>query len=415
MVQIGSETSTDYCDIEDGWQIKVSKHYHNRDFRAYGGVFSKIVPNESLANKNVFRVLMVDEETEKPILSLSEAAAKIDPSHLAAFLAAKTEKKVSLCLIPVSVYDTSVHWIKNLLNDSTLNFVDWALDGILTDWESEQQGLESNAVPTFVGLALVLRSSKPDVFTTVLRELRWTPMYQGQDKLPVLVLILAQFLNSVWEEDRLIPPSSFETLLRLTFPASSARVKSTKRFEAVYPLLKEVAFAPESATGGKAVEQIFTFSLKLAGEGVVVTGNPGLAKEAAAIAIRSVTEHVDCFNHWDILYKEHLEASVALLRKLADEWKDHAPKVLSSPGDTLTVNRAMSSFRLKNEKGITEGGANCSLYKEADESCKLILGRLSRESGCLKIAPITAVVLGAAFAAAGGVAGAALALCLPLA
>ncbi|XP_019100686.1 PREDICTED: transmembrane protein 214-like [Camelina sativa] len=267
--------------------------------------------------------------------------------------------------------------------------------------------------------------------------LRWRPMYQGQDTLPVLVWMLAQATHgdlpaglyswahvllplvgsyrrrrppsidlilqivemilsnpdaqtilvnrAVREGERLIPPSSFETLLRLTFPASSARVKATERFEAVYPLLKEVALAPETATGGNALEQIFTFSLKLAGE-----GNPGLAKEAAAIAIRSVTENVDCFKHWDILYNDHLEVSVTLLRKLVDEWKDHSPNLLFSLDDTLTVNRAMSSFRLKNEKAITEGGANCSLYKEADQSCKLILGRLSRESGRLNIAPITA-------------------------
>ncbi|CAL9237344.1 unnamed protein product, partial [Arabidopsis halleri] len=117
--------------------------------------------------------------------------------------------------------------------------------------------------------------------------------------------------RAVRDGERLIPPSSFEILVRLTFPPSSARVKATKRFEEVYPLLKEVALATETATEGNAVEQIFTFSLKLAGE-----GNPGLAKEAAAIAIWSVTENVDCFKHWDILYKEHLEASVALLRNL---------------------------------------------------------------------------------------------------
>ncbi|XP_019100662.1 PREDICTED: uncharacterized protein LOC104783258 [Camelina sativa] len=329
MGKIGSETSTAYCDIKDGWQTIVSKHYHNHYFMVFGGVFSEDVPNESLANNNAFRVLMtLEEENEKPILSFSEAAAKIDPSHLAAFL---DEKKVisgssdlyvwrfyyylekafsqvslpwvkllkelplsklindhvSLCLLPVSVYDISADWFKNLHNDSPLNFVAWALNKILTDWESEQQRLSSNAVAKFVGLALVLGSSKPDVVTTALRMLRWRPMYQGQDKLPVLVLILAQathgdfsaglyswahvllplvgsykrrrprsidlilqfveiFLSNpeaqtilvnrpVREGERLIPPSSFETLLRLTFPAPSARVKATKRFEAIYP------------------------------------------------------------------------------------------------------------------------------------------------------------------------------------
>ncbi|CDY08082.1 BnaA06g16440D [Brassica napus] len=135
------------------------------------------------------------------------------------------------------------------------------------------------------------------------------------------------------------------------------------------------------------------------------TGNPALANEATAIAISVLTQNVDCFKQWDVLYKENLEASVALLNKLVDEWKDHSLKLSSSSSDTLTVKHAMNSFRMKNEKAITEGVANPSLYKEADQSCKLISRRLSRGIG---IAPLTAMVI----AAAGGavVAGAAHAL-----
>ncbi|KAL1195920.1 hypothetical protein V5N11_029287 [Cardamine amara subsp. amara] len=56
-------------------------------------------------------------------------------------------------------------------------------------------------------------------------------------------------------------------------------------------------------------------------------------------------------------------------------------KLSSSQIDTLTVNDAIYNFRIKNEKAITEGVVNCFFYKEADKSCKLILGRLSRGSG----------------------------------
>ncbi|CAL9227065.1 unnamed protein product [Arabidopsis halleri] len=56
----------------------------------------------------------------------------------------------------------------------------------------------------------------------------------------------------------------------------------------------------------------------------------------------------------------------------------------------------MTSFRLYHYKAITEGGANGSLYKEADKSCRVISGRLSRGSGCLKGTSITVVVLAAA-------------------
>ena len=77
------------------------------------------------------------------------------------------------------------------------------------------------------------------------------------------------------------------------------------------------------------------------------TGNPALANEATAIAISVLTRNVDCFKQWDVLYKENLEASVAVLKRLVDEWKDHSVKLSSSPSDTATLNRTMKSFRLK--------------------------------------------------------------------
>ncbi|XP_019089779.1 PREDICTED: uncharacterized protein LOC104733573 [Camelina sativa] len=205
--------------------------------------------------------------------------------------------------------------------------------------------------------------------------------------------------EAVWEGERLIPPSSFEILVQHTFPASSARVETTNRFEAIYPLLKEVALAPDSATGSNTMKQILTFSLRLAGKGA---GNPVLAKEAIAIATCCVTKNVDCFKYWDNLYNENIEASVALLKKLVDDWKDHSLKLSSSPSDTLAVKHTICSFRIKNEKAIiTEGVANSFIYKEADKSCELISRRLSRGNGGLQIAPITAMVIAAVAAAAG--------------
>ncbi|EFH53017.1 predicted protein [Arabidopsis lyrata subsp. lyrata] len=189
----------------------------------------------------------------------------------------------------------------------------------------------------------------------------------------------------VWDGRRLIPPHIFEALLWLTFPVTSEREEATSRFEAIYPLLKEVALA--STSGNEAIKQIFTFSLKLSGE--EVTGNPVLAKEATSIAIWSLTENINCWKHWDNVYKENLGVSVALLKKLVDEWNDHSLKLLSPPSDTLTLSQTMKSFMLKNKKAITEA----SLYKEADESCKVISGRLPRGRSSLKGTTITAVVL----------------------
>ncbi|CAH2066636.1 unnamed protein product [Thlaspi arvense] len=442
------------------------------------------------------------KKEKKPKVSLPEAAAKIDPSNLEAFLVEASDLyatqpdiqlmrfadyfgralsgvssvqfpwvkmfkesplskliDVPLSHIPEPVYKTSVDWINKRPIEALGAFVLWAFDCILTDLAAHQGGAKGGKkgaqqhtsskcqVAIFVALAMVLRR-KPEVLTTVLPTLRENPKYQGQDKLPVAVWMMAQasqgdlsvglyawghnllpvvgnkncnpqsrdlilqlvekilsnpkartiLVNgAVRKGERVIPPPSFEILVRLTFPSSSARVKATERFEAIYPLLKEVALAgaPGSKAMKQATHQIFTFALKLAGE-----GNPVLAKEATGIALWAVTQNVDCCKHWDNLYKENLDASVALLKTLVNEWKEHSVKLSSSPSDALTLNQTMKRFRLKNEEAITEGGAKASLYKEADKSCKVISGRLSRGSGCLKGTAITAVILAGVGAAA---------------
>ncbi|KAG2260429.1 hypothetical protein Bca52824_079723 [Brassica carinata] len=338
---------------------------------------------------------------------------------------------VPLSLIPKPVYEKTVDFINVLPFETILpGVVLWASDFILTEWPRVVVKVEQDKskVAAFVVLAMVLRT-RPDALTLVLPELRESPTYQGQDKLPVIIWMMAQasqgdlcaglyswvrnllplvannkdysssqsthlilqfvemilssnpearavLLNgAVRHGEWLIPPCPFEMLVRLTFPARVEEA-TTERFQAIYPLLKEVALAPD--TSADALKQIFTFSLKLAGQ----KGNPALASEATAIAFSVLTQNVDCFKQWDVLYKEHLEASVALLKKLVDEWEYHAPKLLSSsPTDTLTVEHAMNSFRMKNEIAITEGVANLSVYKEADKSCKLISTRLTPGSG----------------------------------
>jgi hypothetical protein len=327
------------------------------------------------------------------------------------------------------------------------------LDSILADLAVQQGGAKGgkkgaqhasskSQVAIFVVVAMVLRK-KPDALTNILPTLRENPKYQGQDKLPVTVWMMAQasqgdisvglyswahnllpvasskscnpqsrdlilqlvekilsnpkartiLVNgAVRKGERLIPPPSFEILVRLTFPASSARVKATERFEAIYPLLKEVSLA--GAPGSKAMkqvtQQIFTSALKAAGE-----GNPVLAKEAAAIAIWALTQNVDCCKHWENLYNDNLGASVTVLKKLIDEWKQRPVKL--TPADTLTLSRTMKSLRLKNEEGLAEGGngVNHSLYKDADKCCKVISGKLSSCGGCIKGIAITAVLAAA--------------------
>ncbi|KAJ4879666.1 hypothetical protein Rs2_36720 [Raphanus sativus] len=125
--------------------------------------------------------------------------------------------------------------------------------------------------------------------------------------------------------------------------------------------------------------------------------NPVLAKEAAAVTIWAITQNVDCCKHWENLYNDNLETSVTVLKKLIDEWKERSVKL--TPADTLILNRTMKSLRLKNEEALAEGGASGrsqSLYKDADKCCKVISGKLSSGSGCIK-----GIAVAAALAAAG--------------
>lgn len=79
-----------------------------------------------------------------------------------------------------------------------------------------------------------------------------------------------------------------------------------------------------------------------------VTGNPVvLGKEATSIAIRALSENVYCFDHWDKIYVDNPEASVALLKKLVDD--NQFLRLSTSPSDILTVivHETMESFRRK--------------------------------------------------------------------
>ncbi|CAH8357432.1 unnamed protein product [Eruca vesicaria subsp. sativa] len=74
------------------------------------------------------------------------------------------------------------------------------------------------------------------------------------------------------------------------------------------------------------------------------------------------------------LHEENIKASVVLLETHVED--GNYPFLELSSRDTLTVSRTMKSFLNKNNAGITAGGANGYLYKEADKSCKVILGAL---------------------------------------
>ncbi|KAL5573875.1 hypothetical protein UlMin_023472 [Ulmus minor] len=357
---------------------------------------------------------------------------------------------IPLSHVSENVYKTSVDWISQRSSDALGSFVLWSLDSILADLAIHQgstKGSKKVAQPApsksqvamFVVLAMVLRQ-KPDVLISLLPVMTESPNYQGQDKLPLTVWLITQafigdltvglymwahfllpmltskstsnpqsrdlilqlverilsspkartiLLNgAVRKGKRLVPPSALDLLMRVTFPAPSARIKATERFEAVYPILKETALAgaPGSKVMKQVAHQIFNFAIKTVGEDI-----PDLSKEASGIFIWCLTQSPECYKQWDMMYLENLEASVVVLRRLSSEWKEHSVKNLSLDPLRETLN----SFRQKNAKELAkeEEGARHALWKEADKYSKLILGRLSRGGGCLKSVVFVSVAL----------------------
>ncbi|KAL9166634.1 hypothetical protein ABFS82_05G042800 [Erythranthe guttata] len=357
--------------------------------------------------------------------------------------------------VPVShvseaVYKASVDWINHRSNEALGTFVVWSLDCIFADLASQQLGSKGpkkagqqasskSQVAIFLVLAMVLRR-KPDVLINLLPNLSENSKYQGQDKLTVIIWMVVQACqgdlavglylwahhilpvlggksgsnpqsrdlvlqlverilavpkargilvnNAVRKGERLVPPVALDLLLHVAFPASSARVKATERFEAIYPLLKDVALA--GSPGSKAMKQVAlqiqTLTVKTAGEGI-----PSLSEEASSIFIWCLVQNPDCYKQWDKIYEDNIEANVAILRKLSENWKE----ISSKHSSLQPLGETLKSFRQKNEKVLSGGGdvTRQGLFKEADKYCKVILGRVSSGHGCVKIVVFTIAVL----------------------
>ncbi|KAJ7964490.1 Transmembrane protein [Quillaja saponaria] len=317
------------------------------------------------------------KKPKKPKVTVSEAASKLNTVDLSAFLADITvsyESQQDIQLmrfadyygrafssvnsaqfpwlrifkespvgkivdIPLShisedVYKTSVDWISQRSSEALGSFVLWSLDSILADLANHlgtakgskkvvQQASSKSQVAIFVVLAMALRR-KPDVLIGLLPTMKESSKYHGQEKLPVIVWVIAQasqgdlivglhlwvslllpllsgksgcnpqsrdmilqlverilsfpkarpiLLNgAVRKGERVVPPLALEALMGITFPLPSARVKATDRFQAIYPTLKEVALAgvPGSKAMKQLAQQIWSFAFKAAGEGAGV-------------------------------------------------------------------------------------------------------------------------------------------------
>ncbi|KAI9100274.1 hypothetical protein K1719_024492 [Acacia pycnantha] len=371
---------------------------------------------------------------------------------LRTFKESTVAKMVDIPLLHISedIYKISTDWISQRSSEALGSFVSWSLDSILADLASHQgaakgaknvsqQASSKSQVAMFVVLAMVLRQ-KPDVMISLLPTIKESKKFQGQDELPLAVWVTAQasqgdlvtglflwvslllpmlsgksvnnpqsrdlvlqlverilsspkartiLLNgAVRKGERVVSPSGLDALLRITFPLPSARVKATERFQTVYPTLKEVALV--GSPGSKAMKQlalqISNFAFKAARE-----ANPDLSREAGDIFIWCLTQNPECYKQWDMLYMDNLEASVAVLTKLSDEWREHS---LKHP--TLDpLRETLNSFRQKNEKALAKAhdSARIALLKNADQHCKAILRKVSKSHGCMKSLAFVSVVL----------------------
>ncbi|KAE8786144.1 hypothetical protein D1007_40047 [Hordeum vulgare] len=119
---------------------------------------------------------------------------------------------------------------------------------------------------------------------------------------------------------------TLDLFMRCTFPVPNARVKATERFEAAYPIIKELALV--GTPGSKAVKQASQQLLPLAMK-AMQENNLELAKEATDVFIWCLTQSPDSYKQWDKLHAENIKASVAVLRKITADWKTLSPKLNS--------------------------------------------------------------------------------------
>lgn len=346
---------------------------------------------------------------------------------------------IPLCHIPEPVIKTASDWISQRSSDALGDFVLWCIDSIMSELSGPAAGTKGSKkavqqspraqVAIFVVLAMTLRR-KPEVLTNIMPKIMGNNKYLGQEKLPIIVWVIAQasqgdlvtgmfcwahslfptlcakssgnpqardlvlqllerilsvpkarsiLLNgAVRKGERLVPPVSFDLFMRATFPVSNARIKATERFEAAYPTVKELALAgpPGSKTVKQASQQLLPLCTK-----AMQDKNAELTREAVDVFVWCLTQNTESYKQWERIYAENIEASVAVLSKIVIDWKDVSPKL---NGEALKAT--VKNLKAKNDAALetaTDAGKQASI-KEADKHCKVVLGRLTRGATCLK-------------------------------
>ncbi|XP_057524492.1 uncharacterized protein LOC130804161 [Amaranthus tricolor] len=247
----------------------------------------------------------------------------------------------------------------------------------LTIWVITQACQGDLVVGLYMWIQVLLPMLSENAVTPQFRDL----ILQLVERILLMPKARQLLLNGVVRKgERLVPPAALFTLMKLSFPLASAKIKETDRFHAVYPILKEVALAGSS--GGKALkqvsQQIFDLAINATKEGVY-----SLSEEAVDVAIWCLTENQECYKQWDRLYLDNIEGSVIILKKLF-EGKKFLSTLESSPESNVEqVQTILQSFKKKTELALAgkEFEDQKRSLNEADKYCKSLLANFSKGWG----------------------------------
>lgn len=346
--------------------------------------------------------------------------------------------EIPLCYIPESVIKTASDWLAARPLPALGDFIVWGLNDVFDDMQPQgshkgskfasTQASSKTKVGVLAVLAILLRK-RPEALLHKAAVLRTNPLFQGQDKLVMLAWaygqvaqgdllmgmqvwvqnllplaygkngtpasrdITLQFAESVLfvnlkkarpilqngasrKGERLVPPAALESVMRLSFPSEAARTKATERFQAIYPLIKDIAlYGPHRSKATKPVaQQLLPLCLEAACEDV-----PALANEACSILVWCLSENADCFKQWEKLYLDKIKGSVSLLSYLCAEWRTTAGQL--SPLDNL--KNTISRFRVQNAEAKVDSKMALML-KTAEAHCKVLKKRTARTGLCFK-------------------------------
>jgi len=200
-------------------------------------------------------------------------------------------------------------------------------------------------------------------------------------------------LNGVSRKgERLVPAASLDSLMRVSFPAESARTKATERFQAVYPMVREFALAgsQNSKTTRPVAQQLLPLSIAAVSEDV-----DALSQEACSNFIWCLSQNSDCYKQWEKLHMESLKGSSQILGYIGSEWRE----VSSRLSPLASLKKTVQAMRLKHKAAMETAKGSSELegqLKTADNNCKVILSKMSTLPSCA-VATLT-LAIGASMA-----------------